>query len=391
MKNIFKSIVVLFLILTVNPLFAITDVLDIGLFWDNRPTAAVVSVTKGGYDVYADGIKIYDLRDNDAITIVTKANQVSIKSSVKKLGTYTKVKLIKQKWGSTFKIMSIAPRTESRVYDDNLFISSFYNKLRLINNVYLENYVAGVIESEAGPYQSFEYYRVQAIICRTYALNNLNRFSKEGFDLCDRVNSQVYKNKSTRNSEIIRAVNHTKGIVIVDSDIKLITAVFHSNSGGYTVNSEDVWTKPLPYLKAVEDTFSFGQPHADWTHYMPTETWLTYLRKNYGYPTGDSTYLEYVLDYCPVERDVSLTPLDTKILLKTIRKDLKLKSTHFSITEKDGYVMFKGKGFGHGVGLSQEGAIKMTNLGHSYKEVLHYYYQGIHLVPLEALDFFKQN
>ena len=203
MKNIFKSIVVLFLILTVNPLFAITDVLDIGLFWDNRPTAAVVSVTKGGYDVYADGIKIYDLRDNDAITIVTKANQVSIKSSVKKLGTYTKVKLIKQKWGSTFKIMSIAPRTESRVYDDNLFISSFYNKLRLINNVYLENYVAGVIESEAGPYQSFEYYRVQAIICRTYALNNLNRFSKEGFDLCDRVNSQVYKNKSTRNSEII--------------------------------------------------------------------------------------------------------------------------------------------------------------------------------------------
>ena len=106
MKNIFKSIVVLFLILTVNPLFAITDVLDIGLFWDNRPTAAVVSVTKGGYDVYADGIKIYDLRDNDAITIVTKANQVSIKSSVKKLGTYTKVKLIKQKWGSTFKIMS---------------------------------------------------------------------------------------------------------------------------------------------------------------------------------------------------------------------------------------------------------------------------------------------
>ena len=88
---------------------------------------------------------------------------------------------------------------------------------------------------------------------------------------------------------------------------------------------------------------------------------------------------------------MSLTPLDTKILLKTIRKDLKLKSTHFSITEKDGYVMFKGKGFGHGVGLSQEGAMKMTNLGHSYKEVLHYYYQGIHLVPLEALDFFKQN
>ena len=164
------------------------EVLDIGLFWDNRPDVAVVSVSNGGYDVYADGQKIYDLLDNDALTFTSKGNEITLKSTLKKLGTFTKVKLIKKKWGSVFKIMSISPRAESRSYDDNLFVSSTYGRLKVINNVYLEHYVAGVVESEAGSNQTYEYYRVQAIICRTYALNNLNRYSTEGFDLCDRVN-----------------------------------------------------------------------------------------------------------------------------------------------------------------------------------------------------------
>lgn len=368
---------------------AFTDIVDIGLFWDNRPTTAIVTVANGGYDVYADGQKIYDLMDNDALTFEEKGTMVYVKSSYKKLGVYKKIKLIKKKWGSTFKIMSLAPKKESRVYDDNLFVSSLYSRLRLINNVYLEHYVAGVVESEAGPYQSYEYYKVQAIICRTYALRNLNRFSNHGFDLCDRVNSQVYKSKSTRNKDIIRAVNDTKGIVIVDSDINLITAVFHSNSGGQTENSENVWTRPLSYLRSIEDTFSLNQPHADWTHYMPTDEWLTYLRKNYGYPTGDSLYLDYVLDYCPTSRVTFLTPLDTTILLKKIRIDLGLKSTFFTVEEKDGYVKFTGKGFGHGVGLSQEGAMKMANMGFSYRDILHYYYRDIHLIHLSGLDFFR--
>jgi len=365
------------------------EVLDIGLFWDNRPDVAVVSVSNGGYDVYADGQKIYDLLDNDALTFTSKDNEITLKSTLKKLGTFTKVKLIKKKWGSVFKIMSISPRAESRSYDDNLFVSSTYGRLKVINNVYLEHYVAGVIESEAGSNQTYEYYRVQAIICRTYALNNLNRYSSEGFDLCDRVNSQVYKSRSTRNTDIIKAVNDTKGIVIVDSDINLITAVFHSNSGGQTENSEDVWTKGLPYLRSKPDSFSLGEPHASWTHYMPTNDWLTYLRKTYGYPTGDTTYLDYVIDYCPDVRDKWLTPLDTTILLKKVRNDLKLKSTFFSISEKDGYVVFTGRGFGHGVGLSQEGAMRMAKLGYNYKDILHYYYNDIHLIPLAALNFFK--
>ena len=187
-----------------------SEVLDIGLFWDNRPDVAVVSVSNGGYDVYADGQKIYDLLDSDAITITAKADKINIKSTLKKLGTFSSLKLIKKQWGSVFKVMSISPRAESRTYDDNLFVSTLWGRLKMVNNVYLEHYVAGVVESEAGPNQTYEYYKVQAIICRTYALRNLNRYSKEGFDLCDRVNSQVYKSKSTKNKEIIRCYLYVK-------------------------------------------------------------------------------------------------------------------------------------------------------------------------------------
>ena len=368
-----------------------SEVLDIGLFWDNRPDVAVVSVSNGGYDVYADGQKIYDLLDSDAITITAKGDKINIKSTLKKLGTFSSLKLIKKQWGSVFKVMSISPRAESRTYDDNLFVSTLWGRLKMVNNVYLEHYVAGVVESEAGPNQTYEYYKVQAIICRTYALRNLNRYSKEGFDLCDRVNSQVYKSKSTKNKEIIRAVNDTKGVVIVDSDIKLITAVFHSNSGGQTVNSEDVWTQGLHYLRSKPDSFSLGQPHAEWTHFMPVSDWLSYLQKSYKYNIQDSSKIKAVLNYDPEVRPTHIGLNGNEIALKQVRNDLKLKSTYFSLQEKDGYVIFKGKGFGHGVGLSQEGAMNMSRLGYSYKDILHYYYDDVHLIPVNAIDFFRTN
>ena len=53
-------------------------------------------------------------------------------------------------------------------------------------------------------------------------------------------------------------------------------------------------------------------------------------------------------------------------------------------------VVFKGRGFGHGVGLSQEGAMNMAERGYSFTEILHYYYDDVHLVDLSVIDFFKE-
>ena len=76
--------------------------------------------------------------------------------------------------------------------------------------------------------------------------------------------------------------------------------------------------------------------------------------------------------------------------LKNIRADLQLKSTFFSISEinKDS-VLFKGKGYGHGLGMCQEGAMRMSKVGYTYTEILNFYYKNIQLIDLHKLSFFK--
>lgn len=364
--------------------------INVGIFWGKSPSSALISVELGNYDLSGDGKPLKLLAENQTFVANVSANSVQITSGGKILGTFKQVQLKRKAWGACFNLKGTNPKTDRRTYNDNLKISAYNNRLKLINNVYIEHYIAGVVEAESGSKETFEYYKVQAIIARTYVLTNLNKYSKYGFNVCDRVNSQVYKGKSTRNPDIVRAVNATRGLVLVDSDINLIQAVFHSNSGGQTVDSEDAWSQPVGYLRSVPDTFSKDMPHYNWKTFISTEKWLNYLKSKYSYPVEDSVYREYVLNYCPNQRDVCLSPLDTNILLKYIRKDWDLRSTYFSINESDGYVYFEGKGFGHGVGLSQEGAMKMAELGYPYNKILHYYYKDTHLIHLSALEFFRE-
>ena len=77
--------------------------------------------------------------------------------------------------------------------------------------------------------------------------------------------------------------------------------------------------------------------------------------------------------------------------LTAIRSDFKLRSTFFTITESGDNIVFRGRGFGHGVGLCQEGAMKMADLGYSYLEILKFYYTGIHLIHVDDMEFFKMD
>ena len=101
-------------------------------------------------------------------------------------------------------------------------------------------------------------------------MDNLNKHEHEGYNLCDRVHCQAYYRKCT-NDKVEKASNATKGLVIVDSDIKLILAAFYSNCGGQTVNSEDVWQKPVYYLRSVKDPHCVNEPNAKWNKKIPKE------------------------------------------------------------------------------------------------------------------------
>ena len=76
--------------------------------------------------------------------------------------------------------------------------------------------------------------------------------------------------------------------------------------------------------------------------------------------------------------------------MKIIRADFQLKSTYFSVEQQGESIIFNGRGYGHGVGMCQEGAMRQAKLNRSYKEILNFYYKDVHLVDLSALSYFRQ-
>ncbi len=372
-------------------LFSATNTVNISIYNDSKPSSVIISPFDGGYEVKGDDKFIYQLEPKDAIQIISEDNLIYVKTLNQTLGKFTRLKVIRKQGAGTFKIKSLIPNTEERVYFGNLSLSVYGKKIKIINHVNIEDYISGVVESEAGTKQNLEYYKVQSIICRTYALSNLRKHAEEGFHLCDGTHCQVYYSKNRINPEITKATEETKGLVIVDSDINIITAAFHSNCGGQTVNAEDVWKYSLPYLKSVCDTFCTAQPHASWQKKIPLSNWINYLDKKHNYPVNDSIYLACALNYIPPpDRNPHLLNTDIPLPLKEMRKDLDLRSTCFSISKiESDSVLITGNGYGHGVGLCQEGAMKMAERGIPFDKILHYYYTNIHLIDLSLLDFFK--
>ena len=153
-------------------------------------------------------------------------------------------------------------------------------------------------------------------------------------------------------------------------------------------SAEDLWSKHEPYLRATRDTFCLAAPHARWQKSYTRREWLGYLDKRFGLSATDSAQ-QAVLHYEPQCRDLYLGNTWPLVPLKHVREDLKLKSTYFSVQTQGDQVLLSGRGFGHAVGLCQEGAMAMARAGISYADILHHYYAEVHLVDLTTLDFFR--
>lgn len=350
-------------------------------------TSVIISPVSGEYTLLGDGKIITDANNSSVFQMIVEGDSIRLKGVEQELGKYATIRLRGKFGAQTFKIKPVVPEGRIRSYEDHLDITVLNKNLFLLNNIDLENYLAGVVEAESGTLTTNEYYKLQAILCRTYALSHLRRHEAEGFHLCDQVHCQAYKSRSS-NLNIINSVYETKGLVVVDSDLKLITAAFHSNCGGQTINSEDVWSLPTSYLKSVKDTFCLRKPHARWKREIPKEDWKSYLALKSKDSNAECN--ANLLNFPQQERGVNFIDKSLKIPLKTIRADWQLRSTYFSIEQKSDSVLFKGKGYGHGVGLCQEGAMRMSELKYSYKDILHFYYRNVHLVDLSVLDFFRQ-
>lgn len=299
-----------------------------------------------------------------------------------------------------------------------------------INELHMEQYLYGVVPRELPPvpYGELEALKAQAVAARTYALSGLGKRGADGYDLLPTTSDQVYGGYAAERELSTRAVDETNGVVAV-YDGKLIQALFSSTSGGYTANNEDVFNSdPVPYLRGVRDHQHGNAEHVlDSLRRAPNAQslrgkkngdfeadWSRYHRWTFEWTMDEIS--DVVSDYAGQEvgRVLAINVLersnsgrvkrieyvteagsfyDTKDHVRTSLKYIgaggvksSLLSTLFLIEpvvdrktgETVGYEAFGG-GWGHGVGLSQTGAVGMAEKGALYDEILEHYYQGIEL------------
>jgi len=368
--------------------YSYSYVIDVNIYAGTNIKEISVSVLSEAYDVFSGNKLLFSISKNKTITITIESKKISIAAEGQaKQNNITSFKLVSKNNNGVIRIKPTG-NFKTRTYDDNLTVTVEGNNLRIINNVDIEKYVAGVVEAETGSKQTTEFYKVQAVACRTYVLRNIRRHIHEGFNVCDKEHCQVYYGKCY-NADILKAVENTNHFVIIDKELNFISAVFHSNCGGQTVNSEHVWSKPSTYLKSIKDTFCLKSKNAVWNYEISKDKFLNLLQKNYNFPVTDSLMVENAISFNQdTGRRVFFLNMP-QIHLKNIREDLKLKSTFFSIHEENDKLIFRGRGFGHGVGLCQEGAMEMIEKGYSYDDIIKFYYTDVYIVSYE--DILKLN
>lgn len=360
-----------------------TDTIQIGLFRNSPSSQLLISPVKTNYFIYNDSSIIY-LQANQHYKIENLNGKMQLWSLQHKILTCDTIILVTNDTLSEIKLRQSAQSKEKTYRGSFIFIPEDKN-IKIINRINLEQYIACVMESEAGYGHHIEYYKAQAVISRTYALNNLKKHEPEGFNLCDQVHCQAYKGSRKFEPNLTLAAEQTAGVVIVDDSLKFITATYHSNCGGQTASSEQVWNKALPYLRSVKDPFCISQPNAYWKKEISISDWLNYLAKN-KFPIHDSICITNCTTYTQNYRNTYLSSCNINVHLRAIRESLNLKSTYFSIEPlNETTLVLKGRGFGHGVGLCQEGAMKMASLGYDYKSILKHYFTGVYILDIQSL------
>ncbi len=368
--------------------FSKDEVVAIRIFSQNKLQSFTFSANTGNYSLWANGVEIINTTTFPLIKLCYNNDSIEVKTFENTIGKFKRIKISSNDVYKSFRLKLINPERKPRIYDDNLIVEIEQGNLKCVNQIVLDNYIGGVVQAESGRRSFSEFYKVQAILARTFALSHLQKHAAENFNLCDHTHCQAYFGRTTE-LEITTAVNDTKGRVVVDDNLNLIDAAFHSNSGGETANSEDVWGQRLPYLRSVNDTFSTKMPNAKWERKMAKEDWLSYLKLKHNYPTQDSNARWKALNFKQDVRKSYLEANNIRVPLKNVRNDLQLKSTFFSIYLQGDTLLFKGRGFGHGVGMCQEGAMRMAKLGYKHNEVINFYYKNIQLIDLHKLHFFK--
>ena len=267
-----------------------------------------------------------------------------------------------------------------RSYRGSLSVHREGAGLAVVNEVPLEEYVAGTLLAEV--YGSWEepVLRAQAVATRTYALYRAARAGGRFYDVEATQLGQVYRGIAAETPGAWRAVLDTEGEYLAWAG-KPILAAFHSASGGRTASSAEVWGRALPYLVSVDVEGEEASPDTYWRTYLSRREMQRVLESR-GVQVGELLDLR-VASRSPSGRVAELRAIGSRGAKRVSPRELRralgtrvVRSTLFALRREGRGFWLVGSGRGHGVGMSQWGARALARDGVRYAEILSRFYPG---------------
>jgi len=276
-----------------------------------------------------------------------------------------------------------------------------YNKIKLlhmgtgeIEELHLDEYLLGVVSAEMPASYEIEALKAQATVARTYTIYQIKNNSEkhESANICDSYAccqawiskderlAKWEENERERNwQKIVQAVNETAGDIITYEG-QPINAFFHSNSGGITESSVNIWGGvEYPYLKSVETSGEEGYSQYNSEVIFTRDELINKIKETHAdikIDWNDENAIQ-IQEYTDSGRVRTIKFGNISIAGTEARTILGLKSTNFVISHQDEKIIFTVKGYGHGVGMSQTGADSLAKQGKGYKEIIKHFYTGV--------------
>jgi stage II sporulation protein D len=258
----------------------------------------------------------------------------------------------------------------------------------IVNILDLESYIKGVLYHEISHRWPMDAIKAQAVAARTYAVYQKEAMKLKDYDLTADTSSQVYGGYESEKRKTNRAVNFTYGEILRYQG-RVFPAYFHATCGGVTENASELWKIDIVPLKGERAcSFCLESPHYYWK--APAD--LKTIQKKMGarYALGGVLKNISVAERNSTGRVRTLELKDEQgASLIISAKDFRaiqgsdvIRSTNFTILLDEGRATFVGKGWGHGVGLCQWGALGMSKKGYTYKQILEFYYPGSEIVKI---------
>ena len=378
---------------------------------EDQPKIQVLLMTNGYESYYHTEIIVqaqgnYEIQGN--LTGILKNGETMKLQRESPEFSGSSVKLLPENPENRLKVLSLTRGQGNPAYRGSLTVYEDENGLRMVNELPLEQYLCAVVPSEMPSSYPKEALKAQAVCARTYAVVQMQAQKRKdlGAQVDDSVSFQVYGNSQEAESSN-EAVKATEGKILLNQGMP-ITAYYFSTSHGKT-STDEVWeaSAPSAYLKSVACTYDASEPWFQWQTEISMEKLLENAKNMYGEiskvqgleikETGEGdAVLNLALQTDQGMREIR-SEYDIRSLLApsgnpVIRQDgssvkggTLLPSVYFTLEESrggdgnlQGYKIVGG-GYGHGVGMSQNGAKGMAQAGKSYQEILSYFYQEVEL------------